>query len=74
MRATEFRDLSDSELLTKYLDLKEELFNLRFQNATGSLEKSHLIKAVKKDIARTETIINERSLTADDSAAAEGDE
>jgi len=74
MRVAEFRNLNDSELLTKFLDLKEELFNLRFQNATGSLEKSHLIKSVKKDIARVETIINERNIDAEDSAQAEGDE
>ena len=74
MKAKDIRSLTTDQMLEKEKQYKEELFNLRFQNATGSLEKSHLIKAVKKDIARTETIINERSLTADDSAAAEGDE
>lgn len=69
MFATELRQLNDAELLTKFLDLKEELFNLRFQNATSSLEKHNLIPALKKDIARVETVLTERNLTA--SAASE---
>lgn len=74
MQATEIRQLNDAELLTKFLDLKEELFNLRFQNATGSLEKHNLIPAVKKNIARVETILRERELEQSaDSVDAEGD-
>ncbi|MFN8016127.1 MAG: 50S ribosomal protein L29 [Acidimicrobiia bacterium] len=62
MYASELRQLNDSELLTKFLDLREELFNLRFQNATGSLEKHNLIPQLKKDIARVETILTERKI------------
>lgn len=64
MYATEIRQLNDAELVTKFLDLKEELFNLRFQNATGSLEKHNLIPSVKKEIARVQTVLTERDLTA----------
>lgn len=67
MYATEIRQLNDAELVTKFLDLKEELFNLRFQNATGSLEKHNLIPRLKKDIARVETVLTERGLTANSS-------
>ncbi len=67
MYATEIRELSDAELVTKLLDLKEELFNLRFQNATGSLEKHNLISKVKKEIARVETVISEREIASTDS-------
>lgn len=64
MYATEIRQLNDAELVTKFLDLKEELFNLRFQNATGSLEKHNLIPKLKKEIARVQTILTERDITA----------
>ncbi|MCS7281348.1 MAG: 50S ribosomal protein L29 [Desulfobacterota bacterium] len=60
MRARELRELTDDELMKKKKDLKEELFNLRFQLSTGQLENTARIKAVKKDIARIETILNER--------------
>lgn len=65
MHASEIRQLNDAELVTKFLDLKEELFNLRFQNATGSLEKHNIIPQLKKDIARVQTVLNERELSAD---------
>lgn len=68
MYASELRELSDSELITKLLDLKEELFNLRFQNATGSLEKHNTIPNVKKQIARVETVLSERELAVDNSS------
>lgn len=62
MKAKSFRDFSDAELNTKVLDLKEELFNLRFQMATGQLDNPMQIKEVRKDIARVKTIIREREL------------
>ena len=65
MQAAEIRQLNDAELVTKFLELKEELFNLRFQNATGSLEKHNTIPQVKKDIARVQTIMTERALSED---------
>ncbi|NLG81312.1 MAG: 50S ribosomal protein L29 [Bacilli bacterium] len=63
MKANEIRNLSTSEILTKIDELKTELFNLRFQLATGQLENTARIKQVKKDIARMKTIIRERELT-----------
>ena len=65
MFSSELRELNDAELLTKFLDLKEELFNLRFQNATGSLEKHNMIPHLKKDIARVETEMRTRNIAAE---------
>ncbi len=62
MKATELRDLSVKELNEKLLDSKKELFNLRFQHAVNQLENPMRIKAVKKDIARINTILTEKSL------------
>ena len=62
MKVNEIRQLTDVELDTKLLDLKNELFNLRFQLATGQLDNPMRIKAVRKDIARVKTIIREREL------------
>ena len=71
MFATQYRQLNDAELVTKFLDLKEELFNLRFQNATSSLEKHNLIPALKKDIARAETVLTERGLNSSNTSSSE---
>lgn len=62
MKAKDFRDLSDQELVQKVADLKTELFNLRFRAATGQLENPAVIKGVKKDMARVKTVIREREL------------
>lgn len=62
MKAKEFRKLSDQELDTRLVSLKEELFNLRFQEATGQIENISSIGKVKQDIARVKTIITERKL------------
>ncbi len=62
MKAKEIRQMSDQELNAKLLDLKNELFNLRFQLATGQLDNPMRIKAVRKDIARIKTIVREREL------------
>ena len=62
MKAKEFRNLSDQDLVQKLNDLKQELFNLRFQNATGQLENVHAIGNVKRDIARVKTVQRERTL------------
>ncbi|QVK18054.1 50S ribosomal protein L29 [Mycoplasmatota bacterium] len=62
MKANEIRNNSTADLLTKIDELKSELFNLRFQLATGQLENTARIKQVKKDIARMKTIIREREL------------
>ena len=65
MKAVELRKSSVEELSTKLVELKAELFNLRFQLAVNQLENPMRIKAVKKDIARIKTIIRERELNED---------
>ncbi len=62
MKASKLRDKSDSELIEQERELREELFNLRFQHATAQLENTMAIVRVKKDIARVKTIIREREL------------
>lgn len=62
MKIQEIRDLSMQELETKIKDLKEELFNLRFQNATNQLDNPMRIASVKKDIARVKTVLKEKEL------------
>ncbi|HHT37584.1 MAG: 50S ribosomal protein L29 [Candidatus Wallacebacter cryptica] len=60
MKAKELRELSAEELDKKLAELKEELFNLRFQLATGQLENPMRVRAVRKDIARVKTVMTER--------------
>ena len=62
MKVKEIRELSLEELKNTLSDLKGELFNLRFQNATGQLDNPMRIAQVKKSIARVMTIIKEREL------------
>lgn len=62
MKAKEIRDMTDEELKLKLDSLKEELFNLRFQVATGQLDNPMRIKDVRRSIARILTIIREREL------------
>ena len=62
MKANEIRDLSADEQSEKLKSLKEELFNLRFQHATGQLENPMRIRDVKKSIARIKTIQREQEL------------
>lgn len=62
MKAKEIRDMTNQELDAKLDELKEELFNLRFQVATGQIENPMRIKQVRKDIARVKTILREREL------------
>jgi large subunit ribosomal protein L29 len=61
-KAIELRSLADDELHTKLREAKEELFNLRFQAATGQLESHGRLRAVRRDIARIYTIMREREL------------
>lgn len=67
MKVAELRELSAAELSEKLSECKQELFNLRFQNAINQLENPKRIGEVKKTIARINTIIHEREL-AEDSA------
>ena len=64
MKVKDIRDMSAGELNQKIASLKEELFNLRFQLATGQLENPMRIKEVKKTIARIKTIQREQELQA----------
>jgi large subunit ribosomal protein L29 len=60
--ATELREIADDELVTRLKEAKEELFNLRFQNATGQLDNHRRLQAVRRDIARIYTVMREREL------------
>ena len=62
MKAVEIRELTAEELSAKLIDLKAELFNLRFQHAINQLENPMRIKAVKRDIARVMTVIRESEI------------
>ena len=60
--AAELRELSDEELTDKLREAKEELFNLRFQMATGQMDNNRRLRTVRHDIARIYTIMREREL------------
>ncbi len=62
MKASEIRELSREEKQRKVTQLKEELFNLRFQHETGQLENPQKLKQIKRDIARLKTILVEEAL------------
>ena len=62
MKANKVREMNATELNTKLNELKKELFNLKFQHATNQLENPQRIAAVKKDIARVNTILRELEL------------
>lgn len=62
MKASEFRNLTSAEIEVKISGFKEELFNLRFQLATGQLDNPTRIRDVRKEIARAKTILREREL------------
>ncbi|GAW90902.1 50S ribosomal protein L29 [Calderihabitans maritimus] len=62
MKAKELRDLTTDELLHKVKDLKDELFRLRFQLATGQLDNPMRLRQVRRDIARVKTVLREREL------------
>ena len=62
MKNSELRELSSEELIQKIEESKEELFNLRFSQATGSLEKPHRINELRKAVARMKTVLREREM------------
>ncbi|MGH3291075.1 MAG: 50S ribosomal protein L29 [Trebonia sp.] len=62
LTAAELRSSSPEELVSKLAEAKEELFNLRFQSATGQLESHGRLRAVRKEIARIYTVLREREL------------
>ncbi|WP_373797038.1 50S ribosomal protein L29 [Jeotgalibaca porci] len=62
MKANEIKDLSTAEMIEKEKAFKEELFNLRFQLATGQLENTARLKEVRKSIARIKTVLRQQEL------------
>lgn len=65
MKNSEIRELTSEELRNKIEEYKEELFNLRFSQATGNLEKPSRIRELRKLVARMKTILRERELSED---------
>jgi large subunit ribosomal protein L29 len=63
-KAEEIRALTDDELLDRLREAKQELFNLRFQNATGQLDNNRRLQLVRRDIARIYTVMRQRELAA----------
>jgi large subunit ribosomal protein L29 len=61
-KATELRELGEEELLARLRESKEELFNLRFQMATGQMDNNRRLRTVRHDIARIYTVMREREL------------
>ena len=62
LTAPELRELSADELATRLRESKEELFNLRFQSATGQLDNNKRLQTIRRDIARIYTVLREREL------------
>ncbi len=62
MKASEIRELSLDEMQGRIGEMKEELFNLRFQHETGQLESPHKLRTIRRDIARLNTLIREFEL------------
>ena len=69
MRSEEIHNMADTELAAKAKDMRVELFNLRFQLATGQLDNPHRITVVKRDIARLHTELRAREIAAAQSQA-----
>ena len=69
--AAELRELADDQLLDQLGESKQELFNLRFQIATGQLENPARMSQVKRDIARINTVLREREIAAAEAATVE---
>ena len=67
-----FIDLSDAELVSKLAEIKQELFNLRFQGATGQLDNTARLRILKRDVARINMLLRAREIAAAESLAAAG--
>ena len=70
MKASEIRDLPLDDIRQRLTDAKEELFNLRFQNATGQLDNYKRLGELRKDVARLKTILREHELAQDEPGVA----
>ena len=66
MKVKEIRELSTEEIQKKLVETKKELFNLRFQQATGNLEKPSRIRDLRHTVARMKTVLKERQVEAND--------
>ncbi|MCX5918286.1 MAG: 50S ribosomal protein L29 [Deltaproteobacteria bacterium] len=64
MKARELKEMSEAELRQKEKEVTEELFNLKFQHATGQLENTQRLPQVRKDLARVKTVLREKEITA----------
>ena len=64
MKIAEVRGMTDDQLSESLLNLKKEQFNLRFQKATGQVEKTHRVDEVRKDIARIKTVLRSKQAQA----------
>ncbi|HWR86373.1 MAG TPA: 50S ribosomal protein L29 [Rhodoglobus sp.] len=71
-KAHELDEMTNADLETRLREAKEELFNLRFQSATGQLENHGRLRTVKRDIARIYTVVRERELGIRQAPGAEG--
>lgn len=65
MKTSEIRELTNEDIVKKIEECKEELFNLRFSQATGNLEKPSRINELRKTVARMKTVLKERELEED---------
>jgi large subunit ribosomal protein L29 len=74
MAANELNELNDTELANRLREFKEELFNLRFQNATGQLSNTARIRQVRREIARCETFLRAREIEAAEAMLVPADE
>ncbi|MDQ5815452.1 MAG: 50S ribosomal protein L29 [Actinomycetota bacterium] len=72
VKGSEIRDLSDDELERRLEETREELFNLRFQHATGQLDNYQRLRQLRRDVARIRTIARERELTLHGEASEKG--
>ena len=72
-RTAELREMSDDELLTRLVEARQELFNLRFQHVTGQLDNYARLGQLRRDIARIETLLRESEIAAAEAAEAEAD-
>lgn len=73
-RAAQLRELSDEELASRLAEARQELFNLRFQHATGQLDNTARLGQVRREIARIQTLLREREIAAAEALAARAKE
>ena len=72
-RITDLREMGDDELVTRLVEARQELFNLRFQHVTGQLDNYSRLGQLRKDIARIETLLRENEIVAAEAAEAAAD-